>query len=71
MDVDGSVDRALDASRDGTMVSRAWRQATGGRVERDVTAKVTYSRRAVRRHTTPDPQGKAALAAFRASICPR
>jgi lipoprotein-anchoring transpeptidase ErfK/SrfK len=49
VDVDGSVDRAIDASRSGSLVERAWRGVTGGRVERDVAAEVTYSKRAVSR----------------------
>src|SRR5215211_4139651 len=44
VDVDASVDRALDASHEGNLVSRAWRSATGARVERDVPIKVTYSK---------------------------
>ncbi len=49
VDVDGSVDRALDASREGNVLARTWRSATGARVERDVTARVSYSRKAIRR----------------------
>jgi len=49
VDVDGSVDRALDASREGGMFTRVWRGATGERVEQDVAARVTYSKKAVRR----------------------
>src|SRR4051794_36686151 len=48
VDVDGSVDRALDVSRRGNLLARAWRDVNGDRVERDVTARVTYSKAAVR-----------------------
>jgi len=49
VDVDGAVDRAIDASRSGSLFARAWRSVTDERVERDVQAEVTYSRRAVAR----------------------
>jgi lipoprotein-anchoring transpeptidase ErfK/SrfK len=49
LDVDGSVDEALAASREGNLLSRTWRELRGNRVDRDVRAKVTYSRPAVRR----------------------
>jgi lipoprotein-anchoring transpeptidase ErfK/SrfK len=49
VDVDASVDRALDASRSGGVITRTWRSATGGRVERDVAVDIRYSRAAVKR----------------------
>jgi vancomycin resistance protein YoaR len=49
VDVDASVDRALDVSHTGNLVSRAWRSATGGRVEQDIPVDVAYSKKAVRR----------------------
>ena len=49
LDVDGSVDRALDVSRAGNLLERTWRELRGGRVDQDVAADVTYSRRAVTR----------------------
>jgi lipoprotein-anchoring transpeptidase ErfK/SrfK len=49
LDVNGSVERALAASRDGSLLSRTWRDLRGKAVQRDVTAKVTYSRPAVRK----------------------
>jgi lipoprotein-anchoring transpeptidase ErfK/SrfK len=49
LDVDGSVDRAVAASRSGNLVARAWRDLTGGRVAQDVRADVVWSRAAVRR----------------------
>jgi lipoprotein-anchoring transpeptidase ErfK/SrfK len=47
-DVDGMVDDALAASRGGNAVSRTWRGVTGGSVNEQVPARVTYSRAAVR-----------------------
>jgi hypothetical protein len=49
LDVDGSVDRAVAASRSGGVFARTWRDLTGGRVEQDVRADVAWSRPAVRR----------------------
>jgi lipoprotein-anchoring transpeptidase ErfK/SrfK len=49
VDVDGSVDRALAASRGGNLLSRAWRDLTGGQVERDLPVDATYDRAAVTR----------------------
>jgi hypothetical protein len=48
-DLDGAVDRALEASRGGALPERVWRQLTGGTVREDVDAGVTYSRKAVLR----------------------
>jgi lipoprotein-anchoring transpeptidase ErfK/SrfK len=49
LDVDGSVEKALAASRAGNLLSRTWRELRGNELDREVTAKVTYSRPAVRR----------------------
>jgi lipoprotein-anchoring transpeptidase ErfK/SrfK len=49
LDVRGSVDEALAASRDGGVLARTWRALRGGRVDRDVSARVTYSRPAIRK----------------------
>jgi lipoprotein-anchoring transpeptidase ErfK/SrfK len=46
-DVDGMVAEALSASREGNVVSRTWRDVTGGEVDKQVPARVTYSRAAV------------------------
>jgi lipoprotein-anchoring transpeptidase ErfK/SrfK len=46
-DVEGMVREALDASRDGNVLSRAWRGLTGGELDEDLPARVTYSRAAV------------------------
>jgi len=47
LDVEGSVNRALDVSRSGGLLERVWRDVRGGRVNQDVAADVTYSRPAV------------------------
>ena len=49
VDIDGSVRRALDRSREGSMFTRAWREVRGAPVTADLDAKITYSRPAVRR----------------------
>jgi lipoprotein-anchoring transpeptidase ErfK/SrfK len=49
LDVDGSVARALAVSRDGNLLSRAWRELRGGKIRQDVAAEVTYDRDSVRR----------------------
>jgi len=49
IDLDGSVDRALAASRAGNVVTRAARELMGGRVDEDVPVDVTYSKGAIRR----------------------
>jgi lipoprotein-anchoring transpeptidase ErfK/SrfK len=49
VDIDGSVDRALDASREGDLLSRAWRGVTGGEVRTDVDAETTYDKGAITR----------------------
>jgi lipoprotein-anchoring transpeptidase ErfK/SrfK len=49
LDVDGSVDKALAASREGSVLSRTWRELRDDRVDQDVAARITYSRPAVRK----------------------
>lgn len=49
LDVDGSVDEALTASRQGGLLSRTWRELRGDHLDRDVSARVSYSRPAVKR----------------------
>jgi hypothetical protein len=49
LDVAGSVDRAVAVSREGTLLSRTWRELRGGHVDQDVSADITYSRSAVKR----------------------
>lgn len=48
-DLASAVEDALDASRDGGLPGRLVRYVTGGRVDKRVSAEVTYSRRAVNR----------------------
>lgn len=45
--VDEMVDRAVERSRDGNIVSRSLRQITGGEVHEDIPVEVTYDKRAV------------------------
>ena len=44
VDIDGSVQRALDRSREGDMLSRTWREVRGKPILTDLEAKVSYSR---------------------------
>jgi lipoprotein-anchoring transpeptidase ErfK/SrfK len=62
-DVDAMVDDALSESRKGNMLGRAWREATGGKVDVDIQPKITYSEAAVdrlvarvKRHVDRDPK---------------
>jgi lipoprotein-anchoring transpeptidase ErfK/SrfK len=48
VDIDGSIDRAVAASRDGNAVTRTWREVTGKEVAEDVDVRVDYSKQAVR-----------------------
>jgi lipoprotein-anchoring transpeptidase ErfK/SrfK len=48
LDVDGSVERALTASRRGGLFSRTWRDLRGAAVRENVEAHVNYSRAAIR-----------------------
>jgi lipoprotein-anchoring transpeptidase ErfK/SrfK len=48
-DVNAMVDEALEASRNGNIVSRVTRSITGGEVEKDVPAKVVYDQAAIDR----------------------
>jgi lipoprotein-anchoring transpeptidase ErfK/SrfK len=43
------VDRAVAASREGSFVSRAWRDVTGGTIDREVAPTIQYSKAAVQR----------------------
>src|SRR5215218_6266304 len=47
MDIDGMVDEAIERSRQGSIVSRAWRAVTGGTINADLPPKVDYSASAV------------------------
>ncbi len=46
-DVDGMVNQALDASRQGGLPTRVWRYATGGKVDVAISPSVTYSNHAI------------------------
>ena len=48
-DVDAMIDEAIDASREGNIVSRVTRSITGGTVNKDVPAEVVYDHKAVDR----------------------
>ncbi len=48
-DVNGMVDEALEASREGGLPTRVWRGLAGGEVDRSLEARVGYSRVAVKR----------------------
>ena len=47
-DVDGMVDEALRRSRQGNVLSRTWRNVTGGSVDADLDPAIGYSDRSVR-----------------------
>jgi hypothetical protein len=49
IDIDGSVDRALAASREGNLFTRTWREVRGSELDAQVEAKVSWDRGAVRR----------------------
>ena len=49
VDAEASVQRALAASRAGNPFSRTWRDVSGERLEHDVEARVSYSRKSVKR----------------------
>jgi lipoprotein-anchoring transpeptidase ErfK/SrfK len=49
VDIDGSVRRALVASREGSMFTRAWREVRGEQLDKHLDAKITWSRPAVRK----------------------
>ena len=48
-DEDAIVEEALAASREGSIFSRVWRDATGGKENATITAQVTYSKAAANR----------------------
>ena len=49
VDVDGSVQAALERSRDGNMLSRTWRGLRGESLDADVELDIAYSKRAIGR----------------------
>src|SRR4051794_38277309 len=44
VNLDGTVDAAVDAGREGNIFSRTVRNVTGGKVDKDIPVEVTYSR---------------------------
>jgi lipoprotein-anchoring transpeptidase ErfK/SrfK len=49
VDVDGSVDAALDRSRDGNVLARTWRGIRGEPLDAEVELDIRYSKRAIRK----------------------
>jgi lipoprotein-anchoring transpeptidase ErfK/SrfK len=49
IDIDGSVDRAMDASNAGNLFTRTWREVRGTSLGAHVDAKISWDRAAVRR----------------------
>jgi lipoprotein-anchoring transpeptidase ErfK/SrfK len=49
IDIDGSVDRAMDASQKGNLFTRTWREVRGTELDARVEAKVSWDRSAVRK----------------------
>jgi lipoprotein-anchoring transpeptidase ErfK/SrfK len=49
VDVDGSVDAALERSRDGSILSRTWRGLRGEAVDAEIALDISYSKRAIAR----------------------
>jgi lipoprotein-anchoring transpeptidase ErfK/SrfK len=49
VDIDGSVDRAMQASNAGNLFSRTWREVRGSTLNAHVDAKISWDRAAVRR----------------------
>jgi lipoprotein-anchoring transpeptidase ErfK/SrfK len=49
VDLDGSVDRAMEASTKGNLFTRTWREVRGTELDARVDAKINYSEAAVRR----------------------
>jgi lipoprotein-anchoring transpeptidase ErfK/SrfK len=43
------IQQAVAASRKGSFISRAWRDVTGGKVDREVAPRIEYSKKAVQR----------------------
>lgn len=63
VDVAGTVSQALGASRSGSILSRTWRELSGGAVNKDLRLQVSYSHQALR--------GFAAQVAADMNVAPR
>jgi lipoprotein-anchoring transpeptidase ErfK/SrfK len=48
VDIDGSVDRAMDVSNSGNLFTRTWREVRGSTLDARVDAKISWDRAAVR-----------------------
>jgi lipoprotein-anchoring transpeptidase ErfK/SrfK len=48
VDIDGSVDRAMEASQKGNLFTRTWREVRGTELDARVDAKISWDRSAVR-----------------------
>jgi lipoprotein-anchoring transpeptidase ErfK/SrfK len=48
VDIDGSVDRAMEASQKGNLFTRTWREVRGTELDARVEAKISWDRAAVR-----------------------
>jgi lipoprotein-anchoring transpeptidase ErfK/SrfK len=46
-DIDGMLDRAVEASREGGLPGRLWRYASGGEVSEEISPRITYSEQAL------------------------
>lgn len=51
-DIEGMVDRALEASQEGGLPARIWRYATGGEVDESIAPEVSYDEGAVSEFVT-------------------
>ena len=49
IDIDGSIDRAMEASQKGNLFTRTWREVRGTELDARVEAKISWDRAAVRR----------------------
>ncbi|MEA2311521.1 MAG: L,D-transpeptidase ErfK/SrfK [Solirubrobacteraceae bacterium] len=49
VDIDGSVNRALARSQQGSMFTRTWREVRGQKIPADLDAKITWSQPAIER----------------------
>jgi lipoprotein-anchoring transpeptidase ErfK/SrfK len=50
--LNGAIGRAVEAGRQGSFLSRGWRKLTGKKVDRDLPARITVDRTAVRAFVT-------------------
>ena len=67
VDIDGSVDRAMEASLQGNLFTRTWREVRGTRLNTKVDAKISWDRAAVR-HVVQRVQDKLTVEPRDASV---